>query len=75
MKTVEGMVKEGSLELHKDKEFQENPMEREDEVESCKVENIKVRNKGILRIKNIADTSVIQLEQIKTSNLYLSLYM
>ena len=36
------MQKDGSLELHKDKDFQENPMEREDFADTVKTESIKV---------------------------------
>ena len=41
-KSIEGMQKDGSLELHKDKDFQENPMERQDFSETVKTESIKV---------------------------------
>ena len=37
------MQKDGCLELHKDKDFQENPMEREDFADTVKTESIKVK--------------------------------
>jgi len=37
----EAMVKDGNLDISRDKEFQENPMERENVIDSVKVESVK----------------------------------
>ena len=39
---VEAMIKDGQLEVHSDKDFHENPMEREDIKDSVEVASVKV---------------------------------
>ncbi|XP_023341546.1 paladin [Eurytemora carolleeae] len=61
-KSIDGMQKDGCLELHKDKDFQENPMEREDFADTVKTESIKDFNSIIA---GLAETSMPGLTVVR----------
>jgi len=50
-KEIEGSKKDGSIEIHKDKGLQENPMEREDTATSVKVDSLQEFNKMLAGLK------------------------
>jgi len=51
-KEVEAQKKDGSIDLHKDKDLQENPMEREDTSQQVKVESIEEFNKLVAGLES-----------------------
>jgi len=51
-KEVEASKKDGCIELHKDKDHQENPMEREDTAQSVKVDSIQEFNKLVSELES-----------------------
>jgi hypothetical protein len=59
---IDAMQKDGTLELHKDKDFQENPMEREDLAENVKTESIKDFNNII---SGLAESSMPGLTVVR----------
>jgi hypothetical protein len=56
----EAKVKDGSLEISKDKDFQENPMERENIINSVKVDSVKSFSAALAGVK-MEDISVVRI--------------
>jgi len=61
-KEVNGMLKDGSLDIHRDKDLQENPMDRDDLVDTVKVENVKELGSVM---KGVAETCLPGLQVIR----------